>query len=108
MSKAVDIAIEEGLFRDMLGEKDRSDRSENYDNRGEDEPMDIDHYRRKKSRCFKCGRVGHRAKECRSAPHRHNINAINKEIRCWQCNKVGPMDFGEASQNSWYGLFGSG
>ena len=62
----------------------------------DDERMEVDHYR-PAQRCFKCHKVGHRIKDCRSKTH---VNAFDnakpsgsndrkKDMLCWYCAKKG-------------------
>ena len=75
----------------------RTSRSRSYGGASNDvQPMEIDHMRRS-NKCYKCGRSGHKAKECRT---RH-INLVEsfprrrtnqeEERRCYHCNQQGHL-----------------
>lgn len=62
----------------------------------DEERMEVDHYR-PVQRCFKCHRVGHKSKDCRS---KARVNAVTnndhpmqtegkRELLCWYCGKKG-------------------
>ena len=62
----------------------------------DEERMEVDHYR-PAPRCFKCHRVGHRSKDCRS---KTDVNAVvnikqpmgndgKRDMLCWYCGRKG-------------------
>ena len=63
-----------------------------------DEPMEVDASRLKGvGACYKCGRKGHRASQCRGPSHSRQVNAV-QDIVCWKCNKRGHMRYQCTSQ----------
>lgn len=63
-----------------------------------EEPMEVDHYR--PQLCFKCGRGGHKARDCRAMVPRERRDdrgtggQIDRQgrrtaLRCWKCNQHG-------------------
>ena len=62
----------------------------------DDDKMVVDHYR-PAQRCFKCHKIGHRSKDCRSKPQVNAVVNTNSsreydkkgEMLCWYCNKKG-------------------
>ena len=61
-----------------------------------DNSMEVDHYR-PAQRCFKCHKIGHKSRDCRSKRQVHAVvnasapmeNDRKKEMLCWYCNKKG-------------------
>ena len=67
------------MTSDYSKQTDRQDRQE--------EPMEVDAFHGK---CFKCGRRGHRAVDCRTKTKTvHEVTARQNQITCFKCGQVG-------------------
>lgn len=67
----------------------------NFRNERRETPMEIDHYRPRPMRCFKCKRIGHLTKDCGSVSQVQQPEQIydrrweRRKIVCWGCGQEG-------------------
>ena len=93
LDAAITCATNEQNLRKRFNLRSRHQYVPNYE---DDNRMEVDYYR-PPQRCFKCNKIGHRARDCKPKPH---VNAVNenrtsndkerkKEMSCWYCSKKG-------------------
>ena len=84
LQEAMNIAVTENNLRQRIGTSrgpvvPKARIEDKY------EPMEIDHFRG--MRCFKCKKVGHRSKDCKSV--QVVSQSQNRKIKCWGCGIEG-------------------
>jgi hypothetical protein len=84
----VQLAIEYELANELPSQNNKQNRfNDNYQNK-------LDNNKRNNVKCFNCGKVGHKAKFCRSKPNSNkqdnNDNNSNwREKKCEKCGRIG-------------------
>lgn len=87
LQDALNIAVTENNLRQRVGTSHKGPLVTKYrvDTDKGPEPMEIDHSRG--IRCFKCKRMGHRSRDCRSV---HVVeNPQIRRVKCWGCSEEG-------------------
>ena len=86
MARAIELATEEVMFRQMLGSRSSNSATGAYGGRVES-PMEVDHLR--KSKCYECNGMGHQARNCPNRRRRPaRVEAIG-QVNCWGCGSEG-------------------
>lgn len=81
LQDALSVALNENILRQRV-ESGKIQFQNNARTIQQHEPMDVSHMR--KSKCFKCGKIGHRSFECR------NVHVVDqRRVQCYGCSQFG-------------------
>ena len=85
MARAIELATEEVMFRQMLDSRPSPSAPGAYGRRVES-PMEVDHLRNAK--CYECNGLGHQARNCPNRRRPARVEEIG-QVNCWGCGSEG-------------------